>query len=529
MLRAYFFLITTVLSLTLSLQAQASGLVQKVVLANSSREKILPTIIYGHEDIGFFQAKSVSKTRDGKIAVQLLPPSYKRPISFFIVNKDQKKTVFKKTFKVPAGHPEALTIQMRGRFSAPFILTDLVTNETQPPSFYPAVINRIGEVVWQDRSHFIPSRDFESSTNISALPWNDGILTRGAGKNSVWNLQKWDDSSTELTALTLDGKNLAAHHSMGLGKAEVYLWATTLKTIPAKQDSIPVFAGLFGWFRAFGEEGRIIVGNQLIALNPATKAVRSIVSSFDFAYPTDSPSRSLDDNMDRFLDAKSIEDYRSLKKINDPEAYIPERYDTDWSHENSIDVTPEGNLLITSRNLNAVTLLDPQGKVLWSLGNEKFSTFKWDESQVPLGLPHSARWIDASHIVVFDNAAPYRGMKSVPYQSRILWLKLLPEGKIEIEKELVLPGDKSLTKGSIRPLRNKGFLIWHPGPNTSVGQCLETDPQGNVLGHLTIQWPWYKKHDEIIPLYDIGDTFVDDFASSAKTIHLESNYDKDVY
>jgi hypothetical protein len=528
-MRALGFVFLLLLSIFFWGQAQAHNLVQNIEVPFKSVDQSPPVIIYGHEDVGFFQAKSVLAKSKGKIEIQLIPPSYKREISFFDVRGSKRTLIFKKLFKAPAQHPEALSVQTRGQFSVPFFLTDLITNETDPPTFYPAIINRLGEIVWHDRSHFIPSRDLHSSTNISALPWKDGLIIRGAGKNSVWNIHTWKGLSTDPKPFILDGTALSAHHSFAVGTQELYTWVVMTKNIPASKDTIPVFAGLLGWFRAWGEEGRTIVGNRLVGLNPTTGAIRSIISSFDLTSPTDSPSRSLDDNMDRFLDAKTVADYRNLKKVNEPEAYIPERYDTDWSHENSIDVTPEGNLLVTSRNLNAVTLLTPEGKVLWSLGNEKFSTYKWSDSQIPLGLPHSARWIDANHIVVFDNAAPYRGMNLISSQSRVLWLKLLEDGKIEIEHELTLPGDKTLTKGSVRPLRSKGFLVWHPGPNTGVGQCLESDSQGNVVALLSIQWPWYKKHDEIVPIYEIGDTFVEAFATNSKTIHLESDYDKEVY
>lgn len=488
-----------------------------------------PTIIYGNSGIGFFNATHLVEEKKGVWSIQYIPPTYKAPISFYLLKGDQRIHLLTTKASPPPRHPPPLKIQARGRLSTPFFMVNLITEETSPPSFYPAVLNKLGEVVWYDKSHFTPARSLKSSTNLSLHPWQNGLFIRGAGENSRWNLVPWHGKPSHLNLLELEGQRLDAHHSMGASASEIFFWTAVLKKISPLKDSIPLFSGLLGWLRAWGEDGRVIVGNRLVAVNPTTGRLRTIATTFDFASPTRSPSRSLDDNIDRFQDAKTTDDYRMLKTVNDPEHYISERYDTDWSHENAVDVTPEGNLLVTIRNLNSVTLLSPEGKLIWSIGNESFSTHRWSPSQDPLGLPHSARWLEKNRIVVFDNAAPYRGMIKLPTQSRVLWLRLLEGGKIEVEKEILLPGDKSLTKGSIRPIPGKGFLVWHPGPNTGVAQCLETDANGNILGYMTINWPWYKKHDEAWPLLHLGDPAVAGPLSQNKTIYLEPKYDEEVY
>ncbi len=499
---------------------------QEIRIGSTARH---PDVIYGNPEVGFFSAKKLERQKKNQWKVSFIPPSYQVPILFYENSGGQKKLLLKKIFKAPLGHPSALNIQMRGALSIPYLLMNLTTRETNPSSYYPAAINRLGEVVWYDKSHLTPQRNLESSSNLSLLPWEGGVFVRGAGENSFWNLVAWDGIATKLRPVELAGKRLDAHHSMGLGAKEIFFWTALTQKISPMKDSIPVFRGIAGWWRGLGEEGRIIVGNRLVGLNPETGALRSVFTTFDLTTPAKSPSRSLDENMDRFLDAHTVAEYRALKSVNDPEFYISERYDTDWSHENSVDITPDGNFLITIRNLNSVVLLSPEGKLLWAIGNEKFSTHKWKPSQASLGLPHSARWISKDRIVVFDNAASFRGMVKGASQSRALWLHLLPNGNIEIEKEVIMPGDKSLTKGSIRPIGTEGFLIWHPGPHTGVAQCLETDRAGNVTGHLTMDWPGYKKHDEVLPLSNLGDPFVEGAATKSKTIYLDGKYDEEVY
>ncbi|MFS4459417.1 hypothetical protein [Bdellovibrio sp. HCB2-146] len=506
--------------------ALAASLQQTIELTLPSRIPS-PIIIYGNPEVGFFKARHVEAGIGNKVLVTLIPPTYKTASSFFLENAGHRKLLLEKKFKAPLHHPAPLSVQVRGHFNTPFFAMGLITNDTQPASFYPAVVNRLGEVVWYDRSHFTITRDYDSSTNISFLPWRNGLFIRGAGMNSFWNWVDWQGKATALTGLQFDGAQMHAHHSMGVSQNEIFSWTVTSVKLPPSEDNIPVFAGLLGWVRGLRTDGRVIVGSRMIGLNPETKVTRSVVSSFDLATPTESPSRSLDETMDRFLDVQNLNDYNALKKVNNPESYIPEKYDTDWTHENAIDVTPEGNLLITIRNLNSVMLLSAEGKKIWAIGSEVFSTHQWTEDQIGLGLPHSARWISQNRIVVFDNAAPTRGMKALPPQSRVLWLHLAKNGKIEIEKELTLPGDKSLTKGSIRPV-DKGYLIWHPGPNTAAGQIIETDSKGNITGHMTMQWPWHKKHDEILGLNNVGDPIVESL-NTVKPIQLDSHYDKEVY
>lgn len=519
----------SVLSLLIVSKAGASSpLIRSQELRINSKTST-PAIIYGNPEVGFFQAKNLVQKNKGVWEIRFFPPSYKLPIYFYEQINNQRREILKKSYPPPPQHPPAIKMQVRGKLSFPFLLTDIVTESTQPPSYYPVAINRLGEIVWYDKSHLTPTRDLVSSSNLSLLPWQDGLFIRGAGLNSYWNLVPWQGDPTPLRQVELDGHRLDAHHSMGASDKEVYFWTALIKKISPFKDTIPVFSGLTGWFRAWGEEDRIVVGNRLVGLNPASGAVRSIVTTFDITSPTKSPSRSLDENVDRFQDAKTTEEYRQLKTVNDPEFYISEKYDTDWSHENAVDVTAEGNFLITMRNLNSVILLSPTGKIIWSLGNEKFSTHKWDPNQTSLGLPHSARWIGDNRIVVFDNAAPYRGMVKLAPQSRVVWLKLMANGKIEIEKEVIMPGDKSLTKGSVRPLNTKGFLIWHPGPHTGVAQCVETDSSGNIVGHLSMEWPGYKKHDEALALYNLGDAAIDMPDTDKKIIYLDSKHDEEVY
>jgi hypothetical protein len=76
----------------------------------------------------------------------------------------------------------------------------------------------------------------------------------------------------------------------------------------------------------------------------------------------------------------------------------------DYVHLNSIDVEPNGNLLISARNTHAVYEVSRKtGKVLWRLGGKK-SDFKLG-SGVRFAWQHDARRQPDGTITIFDNGA----------------------------------------------------------------------------------------------------------------------------
>lgn len=484
-------------------------------------------IIYGNQDIGFFKATE-SKIEKGYISIVLNPPTYKKEISFYLNN--QNNLIFKKKFEKITNHPHDINIELKGSFSSPFFLVNLLSYETKKPSFFSAVINQFGEVVWFDKSHMRANRDLVASTNLNMVPWKNGVIIRGAGSNSFWSYVDWKGlEKSSLEKLEFLGLPTYAHHSMGSHSKEIFFWVSMTKTIPAYQDNIPVFSGIAGLIRGLGKEGRIILGSRLLALNPETKKIREVTNSFNLMNPKKAPSRSLDETIDRFQYANTVKDYNLFKSVHELETYVPFVYDTDWTHENAIDVDQKGNLLITIRNLNTVMKLSPNGKILWSIGDEYFSSHKLSNAKIEMGLPHAARFADNGDILIFDNSAPFRGMSKVNYESRILQLRLNDKGTVKLVNEIYLPGDKSLTKGSLRKMNNGNFLVWHPGPNTSPAQIFEVDKDGNFLSQLILNSLGYKKHEEVLPLSSIGDSVYNfQNAMKSKVLRIERGHE-DVY
>ena len=76
----------------------------------------------------------------------------------------------------------------------------------------------------------------------------------------------------------------------------------------------------------------------------------------------------------------------------------------DYAHANSIDMTTDGNLLLSCRHLDAVVKINAQtGDIIWRLGGKK-SDFVFPND--PFGGPshqHCARMLSDGNVTMFDN------------------------------------------------------------------------------------------------------------------------------
>ena len=112
-------------------------------------------------------------------------------------------------------------------------------------------------------------------------------------------------------------------------------------------------------------------------------------------------------------------EWRSLDHIPVSESYRPPHDPYDYLHANSIDVAPDGNLLVSGRHTWTIYKLDRRtGEVIWRLGGKRSdysltrdARFTWQ---------HDARLVDDRTITVFDNG--FDGKTKSESQSRGLVL-----------------------------------------------------------------------------------------------------------
>ena len=173
-------------------------------------------------------------------------------------------------------------------------------------------------------------------------------------------------------------------------------------------------------------------------------------------------------------------EWRSLEHVGIGESYLPPAGLYDYLHVNSIDLTPDGDLLVSGRHTSALYKVHRHsGKVLWRLGGRRsdFSIaagarFHWQ---------HDARHLPGSQISVFDNGAgPIRSES----QSRGLVLQVA-DGRVHLAQAYRhRPRLQTAAMGSVQTLPGGNVIVgWGQVPVLS-----EFTSAGDLLADLHIPW-----------------------------------------
>ena len=113
-------------------------------------------------------------------------------------------------------------------------------------------------------------------------------------------------------------------------------------------------------------------------------------------------------------------EWRSLDHIPVSESYHSPGDPYDYLHANSIDLTPDGNLLVSARHTWALYKLDRRtGQVIWRLGGKR-SDFQMGSGS-RFAWQHDARALGDRQITVFDDGA---GPQKTESQSRGIVLEV---------------------------------------------------------------------------------------------------------
>jgi len=109
-----------------------------------------------------------------------------------------------------------------------------------------------------------------------------------------------------------------------------------------------------------------------------------------------------------------------LPAIDDLDPLIdPTGDNVDWTHGNAIDVTADGNYLMSFRNISQVVKIDSRsGAVLWKLGGSDGDFTFLDDPLHGFSLQHGIRELPNGNLLLFDNGANHQPPQSraVEYQ-----------------------------------------------------------------------------------------------------------------
>ena len=95
----------------------------------------------------------------------------------------------------------------------------------------------------------------------------------------------------------------------------------------------------------------------------------------------------------------------------------------DWSHADSLDIGPDGSVLVSLRNLDQVVLLEPDfDSIRWRLGGPG-GQFDFPDPADRFYHAHDASLVSGGNVLLFDNGNHRPGSEGGQY-SRALELKL---------------------------------------------------------------------------------------------------------
>lgn len=179
---------------------------------------------------------------------------------------------------------------------------------------------------------------------------------------------------------------------------------------------------------------------------------------------------------------KLLLEWRSLEHIPVTDSYAPPGGVYDYIHANSIDLTPDGQLLVSARNTFALYKLSRRsGGVVWRLGGKRSNfglgwaaRFAWQ---------HDARQLADNVITLFDDGA---GLLRTHPRSRGVVLELdTAHRSVRLRQAYRHPGAVlSYSMGNMQTLPNGNVIVcWG-----SVGLTSEFSPDGSLMTDLWLPW-----------------------------------------
>jgi arylsulfotransferase ASST len=107
-------------------------------------------------------------------------------------------------------------------------------------------------------------------------------------------------------------------------------------------------------------------------------------------------------------DGRVVWEWRSWEHLDfDTEIITAQDHRAEWTHGNTVAERPDGNLLVSFRNISTVAMIERQtGKIVWKLGGP------------PLSQQHDPRPLPNGNVLIFDNG-PHRRDHPAPY-SRVI-------------------------------------------------------------------------------------------------------------
>ncbi len=175
-------------------------------------------------------------------------------------------------------------------------------------------------------------------------------------------------------------------------------------------------------------------------------------------------------------------EWRSLDHVPVSESYVSPVGDFDYLHANSIDLAPDGNLLVSARHTWAVYKLERRtGRVMWRLGGKR-TEFRMGPG-TRFAWQHDARHLSPGRITLFDDGA---GPRRTHSESRGIVLAV-DEGHRSVELAQAYRHPQPLlayAMGNMQALSDGNIVVgWGNVPVVS-----EFAASGSLLTDMWLPW-----------------------------------------
>lgn len=176
----------------------------------------------------------------------------------------------------------------------------------------------------------------------------------------------------------------------------------------------------------------------------------------------------------------------------------------DWLHSNSLQLAPDGNLVISVRHQDWVIKIDYRngegdGAVLWRLGADGDFTLEGGDADSWFTHQHDAQFLaDGVTLLVYDNGNTRISRSGDQGTSRGQVWHIDEAARVA---SLVMNADlqaNSAALGSVQTLPNgnyhfdSGFIANPSNPAQRITRALETDPSGNIVWGMQINAQQYR-------------------------------------
>ena len=201
----------------------------------------------------------------------------------------------------------------------------------------------------------------------------------------------------------------------------------------------------------------------------------------------------------------------------------------DWTHCNSIEIDPDGNLIISTRNFNEITKINRQtGEIIWRLGGDR-NQFQFIYDNRGFRRQHDAKLLSNGNLALFDN-----GHMLIPQYSSYVEYEIDEQNfTATLIRRYSRNGTiYSQSRGSVQELSNGNILIsWDNLKNPFVSEISPEDSteyevryDNYAHQYRAYKFPW--KTDLFSTQYDsldFGVVPLGQFSSIDVTLHNMKN------